>query len=179
MPNDTINSDDMTFIGSPIPDFVYGFDATFRAGAFDLSLGFSGQSGNQVFNAKKSVRFEVENFETSYLNRWTGPGTSDTEPRVTNAGHNYQSSERFIEEGSFFKLHSARLGYQLPEEVARSISVDAARLYVTATNLFLVTDYSGYTPELTASSVIASGLDEFSGVYPPSRVITFGLDVTF
>ncbi|MFW6205663.1 MAG: SusC/RagA family TonB-linked outer membrane protein [Gemmatimonadota bacterium] len=172
-----ITAEDMTFIGSPIPDFTYGIDLNLRWGAFDAGLGFSGQSGNEVFNAKKSIRFGVENFEAGYLDRWTGEGTSDREPRVTNAGHNYQASERFIEDGSFLKLHSAQLGYRLPQALSQRMNVDQARIYVSGTNLFMLTDYSGYTPELTAQSVIASGLD--LGVYPPARVLTVGIDLTF
>lgn len=176
-PDGQITTDDKTFIGSPIPDFIYGIDMNLRWGAFDMGLGFSGQAGNEVFNAKKSIRFEVENFEESYLDRWTGEGTSDTEPRITNAGHNYLSSERFIEDGSFFKLHSAQLGYRLPQSLSQRMNVDQARIYVSGANLFILTDYTGYTPELTGTSVIDSGLD--LGVYPPARVLTLGIDLTF
>jgi outer membrane receptor protein involved in Fe transport len=119
----------------------------------------------------------VENFETSYLNRWTGAGTSNSEPRVTNAGHNYQSSTRWIEDGSFFKLHTAQVGYRLPTPLARRLTLENARIYVNGTNLFNVTDYSGYSPELTVADVIRSGID--LGVFPPARTITLGLDVTF
>ncbi|MEJ2501980.1 MAG: TonB-dependent receptor [Gemmatimonadota bacterium] len=173
----SITTDDMTFIGSPIPDYIYGIDANFRLGPVDLGVGFTGQVGNEVFNAKKSVRFGVENYEETFMDRWTGPGTSDWEPRITNAGHNYQSSERFIEDGSFLKMHSAQLGYRLPQSVANRMGLDLARVYVSGTNLFLWTDYTGYTPELTASNVIASGLDQ--GVYPPARVLTIGVDMSF
>ena len=174
-----INAEDQTFIGSPIPDVLYGFDADVRIGAFDMGVGFSGQSGNDVYNAKRQRRFEYENFEATFLDRWTGPGTSNTEPRITNDGHNYLASTRWIEDGSFLKLHSARLGYRLPQTISQRMGVDVARIYANGTNLFLWTDYTGYTPELTASSVIASGLDEFNGVYPPARTLTLGIDLTF
>src|SRR5690606_26028969 len=141
----------------------------------------AGQAGNEVFNGKKAVRFGIENFETSYLDRWTGEGTSNSEPRVTNAGHNYLASDRFIENGSFFKLQNAQVGVRLPANLTGNLPIDGARLYVSGTNLFIISDYSGYTPELAESqgSVIASGIDFFSGVFPPARTITFGLDVTF
>jgi TonB-linked SusC/RagA family outer membrane protein len=172
-----ITDADKTFIGSPIPDLIYGLNGRVQWGAFDLSASFSGQSGNEVFNGKKAVRFGVENFEVSYLNRWTGPGTSSTEPRVTNAGHNYQASERFIEDGSFFKLHSAQLGIRLPGRLTDRLNVAAARLYVNGTNLFNMTDYTGYSPELTTGDVIRSGID--LGIFPVARTFTLGLDVTF
>ena len=173
-----INAEDQTFIGSPIPDFIYGFDADVRVGAFDMGIGFAGQSGNDVYNAKRQRRFQYENFETVYLERWTGPGTSNSEPRITNDGHNYLASTRWIEDGSFLKLHSARLGYRLPLSVSQRMGVDVARIYASGTNLALWTDYTGYTPELTGS-VLANGLDLFEGVYPPSRTITVGIDLSF
>jgi TonB-linked SusC/RagA family outer membrane protein len=175
----TINNDDRVMIGSPIPDFIYGFDADMRIGAFDLGFGFSGQSGNEVLNAKKARRFGSENFEVTYLDRWTGPGTSNREPRVTTAGHNYQASERWLEDGSFLKLHSARVGYRLPQDLSARMGMDIARVYVSGTNLALWSDYTGYTPELTSGTVINSGLDQLSGIYPPSRIITVGVDLTF
>jgi len=173
------DNDDKTFIGCPIPDVVYGFQTRVRWGNFDFSGAFSGQWGNEVFNGKKAQRFGTENFETSYLRRWTGAGTSNEEPRVTNAGHNYLLSDRFIEDGAFLKMQSAQIGYRLPPAVARALRVGEARVYVNATNLFQSTAYSGYTPELTAASVIASGIDQFGGVFPPARTFTFGVDLTF
>jgi TonB-linked SusC/RagA family outer membrane protein len=175
----TITEDDKTFIGSPIPDVVYGFGATMNVKSFDLSANFSGQAGNEVYNGKKAVRFGVENYERSFLDRWHGEGTSTTEPRITNAGHNYVASDRFIENGSFLKLHSAQVGYTLPESLSNRLRMSRTRLYVNGTNLFYASDYSGYTPELTATSVIANGIDLFGGVFPPARTITFGLDVSF
>ncbi|MGH7665136.1 MAG: SusC/RagA family TonB-linked outer membrane protein [Gemmatimonadaceae bacterium] len=174
-----ITTADKTFIGSPIPDFIYGMNAGAKWLGFDFSVGLSGQSGNEVFNAKKAMRFGVENFEASFLDRWTGPGTSNREPRITNAGHNYESSDRFIEDGSFLKLHHAQLGYTLPPALTGNLNAERARLYVNGTNLFYFTDYTGYTPELTGASVIQSGFDLFGGVFPPARTITLGLDVTF
>ncbi len=174
-----ITNADMTWLGSPIPDVIYGLFGSVNVGMFDFSASFAGQSGNEVFNAKKAVRFGIENFEASYLDRWHGEGTSDWEPRVTTAGHNYQSSERFIEDGSFFKLQSAQLGVRLPASLTGNLPISTARLYVSGTNLFLLSDYSGYTPELTGGNVIASGIDFFGGIYPPARTLTVGLDVTF
>jgi TonB-linked SusC/RagA family outer membrane protein len=173
----TITDADKTFIGSPIPSFVYGLNGTLDWGGFDLSAAFTGQTGNEIFNGKKAVRFGADNFETSYLNAWTVDNPSNTEPRVTNAGVNYVASDRFIEDGSFFKLNSVQLGYTLPPEVTGRLNMGSARLYVSGTNLFTATDYTGYTPQLTAASVIASGID--LGVYPAMRTFTVGVDVGF
>ena len=176
-PDGQITDDDKTFLGSPIPDFIYGLNAGLNWRGFDFSASFSGQVGNEIFNGKKAVRFGVENYEASFLDRWTGPGTSDSEPRITNAGHNYQASERFIEDGSFLKLQTATLGYRLPERLMGPLNVQGARLYLSGTNLFTLTGYSGYTPEIVSESVIASGID--LGVYPIARTITAGVNLTF
>jgi TonB-linked SusC/RagA family outer membrane protein len=174
-----ITNDDKTFIGSPIPDFVYGLNGRLEWRSFDVSAAFTGQMGNEIFNGKKAVRFGYDNFETSYLDAWTPTNPSTTEPRVTNAGHNYQSSTRFIEDGSFFKLQTAQLGYRLSESMAARMGVDRARFYVSGTNLFTLTDYSGYSPEVSASdfSVINSGID--LGIYPTVRTFTLGFDLGF
>jgi TonB-linked SusC/RagA family outer membrane protein len=177
VPDGKITDDDKTFIGSPIPDLIYGLGGRIEWHGLDFAANFSGQRGNQVFNGKKAVRFGVENFESSYLARWTGAGTRNTAPRVTNAGHNYQASTRVIENGGFFKGNAVQLGYRLPAGVAGRLTAKSARIYLNATNLFNHSDYSGYTSELTVEDVIRSGID--LGVFPPARTITFGLDVSF
>lgn len=175
----SITDADKTFLGCPIPDVVYGFNSRLRWGNFDLAANFSGQAGNKVFNGKKAVRFGVENFESSFMDRWHGQGTSNREPRVTTAGNNYVASDRFIESGSFLKLQTVQLGYRLPLGVTSAVRVQQARIYVTGTNLFNITNYTGYTPELPGGSVIASGIDTFGGIFPPARTFTVGVDVTF
>jgi TonB-linked SusC/RagA family outer membrane protein len=179
VPDGVITDADKTFIGSPIPDFIYGFNGSVEWKSFDVSASFVGQMGNEIFNGKKAVRFGFDNFETSYLDRWTGEGTSNDEPRVTNAGHNYQSSTRFIEDGSYFKLQTATLGFRLSEAMAAQMRVSRARLYVSGTNLFTLTDYSGYSPEVSLlnNEVISSGID--LGIYPTVRTFTVGLDLGF
>jgi len=172
-----ITPDDRTYLGSPIPDLIYGLNLSFGYKGIDLKANFSGQRGNKIFNAKKNVRFGMDNFETSYLNRWHGEGTSNTEPRLTNAGHNYLASDRFIEDGSYFKLRNMQIGYTLPHELTRQLNVRSLRLYVNGTNLFTITDYSGYTPEIPSQSVIANGID--NGVYPLARTYSIGVNVDF
>lgn len=172
-----INGDDRQYLGSPIPDFSFGLNLETSYKNVDLALNFDGQYGNKIFNAKKATRFGIENFETSYLDRWNGEGTSDSEPRVTNAGHNYQASDRFIEDGSFLRLNNAQIGYTLPTDLLDQIDLNDVRIYMSGRNLFTLTEYSGYSPQIGGSSVIASGIDE--GTYPSARSITVGLDVAF
>ncbi|MDT0631012.1 TonB-dependent receptor [Rubrivirga sp. S365] len=173
----TVTNDDKVNLGSPIPDYTLGFGVDLGWNGFDVSAAFTGSIGADVYNARTSVRFGVENYEESFLDRWTGPGTSDTEPRITNAGHNFLASSRFVEDASFLKLQTLQVGYAIPAQYANRIRVDRARIYVSGTNLFTLTGYDGYTPEIGGSSVLGPGID--NGVYPIARTITVGLNLSF
>ncbi len=172
-----ITTDDRTFIGSPIPDFIYGLSAGFDVAGFDFVIDFNGQRGNQIINAKKMARFGTYNFESSYLDRWTGEGTSNAEPRITNGGHNYEMSDRFIEDGSFLRLRTLQVGYTLPSNLLGQLKLSKLRVYANGTNLITWDNYSGYTPEISSGSVIDVGIDR--GVFPIAKVFTVGLDIGF
>lgn len=172
-----ITTDDRTKIGSPIPDLTYGANLTIAYRGFDLSANFSGQYGNDIYNAKRQARFGTPNWETIALDRWTGENTSNTQPRITDGGHNFEVSERFIEDGSYLKLQHLELGYTIGEGIAGTLGMSEIRFYASATNLYTLTDYSGYTPEIASESVIADGID--SAPYPTSRTMTIGISANF
>lgn len=172
-----ITDQDRIVLGSSIPDYTFGFSIGADWKGFDLSVDFTGQSGNEIINSKKMARFNTPNFERSYLDRWTGEGTSNTEPRVTNSGHNYQFSSRFVEDGSFIALRNLQLSYSLPQSVLQKIHFTNLRLFVAGTNLKMWTKYTGYTPEIVNESGFESGIDR--AVYPISRIYTFGLNASF
>ncbi|RNC86022.1 MAG: TonB-dependent receptor [Balneola sp.] len=172
-----LNGEDRTFIGSPIPDFVYGFNLDLFYKNFDLSIGLQGQIGNEIFNGKNVVRPDPYNFEQHVWNRWTGEGTSNSEPRVTYGGYNFLPSDRFIHDGSFLRLRTVIIGYQLPPSYQSRLGLREARLYVKANNLLTITQYTGYTPEIGSQSVIANGID--TGIYPIPRVISVGFNTSF
>lgn len=172
-----VNNNDRVILGSPIPDLIFGFNMGFDFKGIDFSADFNGTLGNEIYNAKKQVRFNTYNFETSFLDRWTGEGTSNTEPRVTNGGHNYEVSDRFIEDGSFLRLRNVQVGYTFPAATLEKIRVQNFRLYVSGTNLFTITKYSGYTPEIGGGNVLGTGYD--SGIYPIARTINVGVSANF
>lgn len=172
-----INADDRVFLGSPIPDLTFGATIGADAFGFDLSIDFYGQIGNEIYNQKRTDRFNTYNFERAYLDAWTGPGTSNTEPRLTNGGGNYEVSDRFIQSGDFLRLRNLTLGYTLPANLAERIRLQKLRVYASGTNLFIWDSYSGYTPEVISGSPIESGIDR--GVYPAPRVVNVGLQVNF
>jgi len=172
-----LNGDDRTMIGSPIPDFVYGFNFDFTYGNWDLSIGLQGQVGNEIFNGKNVVRPDPYNFEQHVWDRWTGDGTSNSEPRASFGGYNFLPSDRFIHDGSYMRLRSLVLGYSLPKTMLRHLSVSTAKIYVKANNLYTLTSYPGYTPEIGSYDVLSNGID--NGSYPIPRVFAIGLTTTF
>ncbi|MBK6930383.1 MAG: TonB-dependent receptor [Saprospirales bacterium] len=101
--NGVITEDDKVFLGSSIPKLTYGFSAGLELFGFDLAADFFGVSGNKVVNARAISRFGVYNWEkTFYDGRWTGEGTSNTVPRVTNGGNNYRMSDFYVQDGAFY-----------------------------------------------------------------------------
>ncbi|TAE48155.1 MAG: SusC/RagA family TonB-linked outer membrane protein, partial [Bacteroidetes bacterium] len=172
-----ITTADRTYLGSPIPTLIYGASLSAAYAGIDIAADFNGVRGNQIINAKKIARFGTYNFETSFLDRWNGEGTSTTEPRVTNGGHNYEVSERFLEDGAYFRVRSLTLGYSFPEALLAPARISKLRVYAAANNLFTKTDYSGYTPEITSNSVLSVGIDR--GVYPVAKTYFLGLDLGF
>jgi TonB-linked SusC/RagA family outer membrane protein len=173
-----LNAEDRTNLGSPIPTLTYGFSAGLEVWGFDLALDFFGVHGNQVVNAKAVARFDTPNWETLWYNdRWTGEGSSNTVPRVTNGGHNYRMSDFLVEDGSFFRLRSAVLGYTLPKKWFNAKGTGRPRLYVSGTNIWTRQTYSGYTPEFPNNSPFRAGIDYLN--YPMAKTFLMGLDVQF
>jgi len=172
-----INNLDKTYLGSPIPKFIFGFNCELGYKNFDFSFNIQGQTGNKIFNAKEMLRPDAYNFESHVLDAWTGPGTSDSEPRPSNGGYNYIPSDKFIQDGSFIRLRSIVLGYTLPQELSQRFYCSQLRFYVKGDNLITRSKFTGYTPEIASQNVLSNGID--MGVYPISAVYSFGLNLTF
>lgn len=172
-----INGLDRTYIGSPIPSFIYGFYFSAEYKGFDFSADFQGQTGNKIFNGKEVVRPDPYNFEKHVMDRWTGPGTSNTEPRPSFGGYNYRPSDRFIQDGSFLRLRNLSLGYTLPTDLTRQFYINKLRIYVKGTNLFTLTKFTGYTPEIGSKDVLSNGID--NGIYPVTAIYSIGLNLIF
>ena len=174
-----ITTKDRTYLGSPIPTYTFAFNLGADWKGLDFSIQINGIGGNKIINSKRLARFSTGNFEQSFLNRWTGEGTSNLEPRVTIGGRNYEVSERFIEDGAFTAIRNLQVGYTLPLSIAHDLKMQNLRIYVAATNLKMWTKYSGYTPEIVNDSfdVLSVGIDR--GVYPVAKTVSAGVSVTF
>ncbi|MHA4846722.1 SusC/RagA family TonB-linked outer membrane protein [Flavitalea antarctica] len=178
-----IDGSDRTILGSPFPDFIYGFSSNLTVKDFYLTVFLQGVSGVQVFNsndfllANSFVRPSQQLKEVT--ERWTAanPNPNAKYPR-TSAIQNL-ISERFVQDADYLRLRNIVLGYNLPVAKMKVGWLDAARFYVSAQNLFTITDYHGYDPEVasTSSSSLVKGVDRFS--YPSAKTFTVGFNVTF
>lgn len=172
-----IDGRDRTNIGSPIPSFIFGFNFGLEIYGVDLSVNVQGQTGNKIFNAKEVIRPDPYNFESHVLGYWHGEGTSTTEPRPTFGGYNYTPSDHFIQDGSFLRIRNVVLGYSLPAAWSNKIFMQKIRLYVKADNLYTLTKFTGYTPEIGSGDVLSAGIDY--GIYPITAVYSIGINLNF
>ena len=172
-----IDDKDRTYIGSPIPKYILGLNFEVDYKGFDISFDLQGVYGNKLFNAKEVVRPDPYNWEKHVLGAWTGPGTSNSEPRATYGGNNYLPSDFFIQNGSFTRLRNVTLGYTLPSSITKKISINQLRIYVKGSNIYTLTKFTGYTPEIGSSDVLSNGIDY--GTYPVTSVYSFGINLTF
>lgn len=170
-----INSDDRTNIGNPIPDFVMGLNITLNYKNFDFVAYAFASLGNEIVRNYERAQPNVNRLSTS-LDRWTGPGTSNTVPRLTTAATaNNVFSEYYVEDGSYLRLQRLSLGYKLAQETTKKIGIEEIRFFFAVNNLFTLTNYMGFDPAASSGTPIGSGFD--SGFYPASRTYTFGFNI--
>ena len=111
-----ITANDRKDLGSPTPKFIGGLGISASWKGFDLSIDFQGNFGNKIFNAKQVERFSgSDNWDRSFLDRWTPENPNTMTPRMTLEGNNYQVSSRYVESGSYVKLQTVELGYTFPK----------------------------------------------------------------
>jgi hypothetical protein len=181
--------EDRRVIGNPNPDFIYGMTNTFGYKNFSLSIFLQGSQGNDIFN---STRIETEGM-TDYKNqshvvvdRWRAPGDVTDIPRaVPNDNRNSLISTRFVEDGSYLRFKAITLSYNLPGSLLTKARINSAKVYVTGENIFTITNYKGFDPEVSAFGLsddmtvrnIAPGVD--FGTYPQTRNLIFGVNLSF
>lgn len=177
-----INDDDRVFQGSPFPDFTFALNGNMRYKNFDLSIGLQGVLGNKIYNATRQALEDVtkgSNFLASCLDYWTPENKNASHPRLTWDDPNRNTraeSDRYLENGSYLRLRSVQLGYTFPQTWFKG-AIQHARVYINAENLFTITSYSGYSPDVNADNANYRGFDNF--IYPTNRTFMLGLNVTF
>lgn len=180
-----ITAEDQTKIGNPWPDFEGGITNNLAFAGFDLSAFVQFSVGNEIFNGNRlysdAYGYYADNHTTRALDRWTPENPNTIEPRAhaDDPNNNQRSSDRFVEDGTFWRLKNVVLGYTLPSSWADRIGYRTARIYFQGQNLLTRTDYSGFDPEVNygGQSSITRGTDFYT--LPQARTITFGFNLGF
>ncbi|MGK0453539.1 MAG: TonB-linked SusC/RagA family outer membrane protein [Paraglaciecola sp.] len=172
-----IDGDDRTYIGDPIADFTMGLNLSVNYKNFDFNAYAFASIGNElVRNYERNL--PLTNRPTYFLDRWTGPGTSDSFPRVTTgANGNALFSDFFVEDGSFVRLQNVQIGYTLNSDKLMRPGFDKVRFYITGSNLLTLTKYRGFDPTTSGGNAIGAGIDQ--GFYPNPKTFLFGINVNF
>jgi TonB-linked SusC/RagA family outer membrane protein len=176
-------ADDRKVIGDANPDFLYSFNNTVTYKGFGFTVFLQGSQGNDMLNATKieaEGMLDPKNQSITVLNRWRNPGDETNIPKASwGSTNNSRISTRFIEDASYLRFKTITLSYNFDNKLMEEFKMGSLRLYVTGENLFTITDYSGFDPEVNAygGSNIVRGIDY--GTYPQTRNIIFGINVTF
>ena len=172
-----IDTDDRTNIGDPIPDFIMGLNINLNFKNFDFTAYTYASIGNDMVRNYERNQPNV-NRHAYYLDRWRGPGTSNSVPRLsTGATSNSVFSDFYVEDASYARIQNAQIGYSLPASLTERINIQRLRLYVAANNLVTFTDYKGFDPSASTGQAIGGGIDY--GFYPVPRTYMFGVNLNF
>ena len=208
-PDGVINEYDKTNIGSPMPDFTFGWTNTFRYKNFDLSVFINGSYGNKVFNYLSMKLTHMNSAWINQLNtiadraqlvpvdankvyanggKWyddvtnvtvANSATSIPRASIQDPNDNDRVSDRYVEDGSYIRLKNITLGYTFPKSMIKKVGLENLRVYANIQNLLTLTKYDGYDPEIGVSTASANVYGLDNGRYPSPTVYSFGLNVSF
>ncbi len=169
-----IDDNDLVDIGNPFPWLTYGLNLGLEWKGLDVAIFFQGVYGNEIYNAVRE-RTEGKGTEatlsTSMRDVWSVNNPNGSIPNPWGSSRNFNTSSRFVEDGSYLRLKNLTIGYTLPQRWTKKLHMNRWRFYITASNLFTITDYTGYDPE------VGGGVDY--GNYPQSRTFLFGTNINF
>lgn len=169
---------DKVNLGSSIPKYNFGATINLNYKNLDFSIFGQGAAGHKVFQGLRRLDMLDANYQTRILERWTGEGSTNENPRVTrnDPNRNYSRlSNWYLQKGDYFRIKLVTLGYTLPKNISENIGASKVRFYVTGENLFTFTEYTGYDPEIAAGD--SFGIDR--AFYPQARTFMFGANITF
>ena len=206
-----IDENDRTNLGSPLPLFTFGWTNSFSYKNFDLNIFLNGSYGNKVMNYNSIVLTHMNSPWTNQLNsvndraqlvpvdpgkvyedgsmwyddvtnvRVANPGTKTPRATINDPNDNDRISSRYIEDGSYLRIKNITLGYTFPKKLLSKAKIENLRIYCNIQNLYTFTKYSGYDPEIGASTQDATGLTYGidNGRYPSPTTYSIGLNITF
>ena len=172
------NNTDKTMIGSPIPKFMIGSVLGFNLFGIDISTNLYAALGHKI--VRNYERQQPYANQLGYvLDRWTLDNPSNENPRVTTSlNRNGVFSDYFVEDGSYLRIRNVQIGYVLPKGISEKFGSDYVRFYIAANNLFTITNYMGYDPDIgAAQGALSNGIDY--GFYPQARTIMGGVNIKF
>lgn len=181
-----INSSDKTTLGDAYPDFTGGFNTSLAWKGFDFNLSLAFSYGGEVINFQDYYLYNMEGSSNQYAvvkdryvsNDLTGNGSVPIASRIATTNTSLKLPSYYVEDASFVRLANITLGYKLPDKFLKTLRIASARVYLSGDNLFTLTKYRGYNPEVSyKSSNLTPGFDW--GCYPLSRIFSAGLNLTF
>jgi TonB-linked SusC/RagA family outer membrane protein len=194
-PDGVIDDFDQTIIGDPNPDFTYSIGNTFTYKNFELNLVLSGSQGGDIFNWTRTELEGMNNIWSNQLTSAAGAARVNTDdpdnpylintgtaiPRVTSNDNNdnRRAGDRYIEDGSYLRIQNISLGYTLPARWVSRLAIQQVKVYVNLQNLYTITGYSGFDPEIGAFNQSALLQNVDMGHYPIPRIYTVGLTIRF
>ena len=176
-----INDDDRTMIGKGMPDWTFGMNLGFEWKGFDFNMLLQGQLGANAFNVTRRTDLYYINLPRTILNRWTGEGTSNRYPKFefSSANDNLRVSDLWVEDASFLRARNVQLGYTLSPNLTKKAFIQRLRFYAQIENLFTLTKYTGCDPEVSGGGSYGTEVGVDRGVYPQSRTVSLGVNLTF
>ena len=183
-----IDDKDRVNLGNPNPHEIFGFHGSVSYSNFDLNFNFAGSAGFKLYDADRLAGLDatqIFNWYQEQMGRWHGAGTSNSIPElsVNNLNNNYRSSDLWVQNGSYLSLKSLSLGYTVTKKHVGTYQLPDIRIYVSSYNVFMITGYKGYTPELGYTSSGGAPANSQRGVdvaqYPSTRNLTIGATVNF
>ncbi|RNL84107.1 TonB-dependent receptor [Sinomicrobium pectinilyticum] len=179
-----INDMDKINIGDPNPDLNFGFNIALDYKAFDFSLQANGVAGNQIVQSYRNQSSQYANYTTAILDRWHGPGSSNSVPRVTEDNRNWVNfSDLYVQDGDFLRISNVTVGFDIAKlKLKKKFFASQFRVYASVLNLYTFTNYNGMDPEIgygisNDDYNFSSGVD--LGYYPRPRTFMMGLNVKF
>ena len=182
-----VNGDDLGTIGSPHPDLTLGLNLGVNFGDFDVTAFFVGSIGNDIYNYNKLFevfRFFNSNVSEDLLDKAWSPSNPNGEYPLINEDDIFSenSTDFYVEDGSYLRLRTLQMGYNIPKTIADKIGLSNTRVYLQGQNLLTITGYSGIDPALSSFNSNGSG-DQLMGMdfgnYPSSKIIQFGINANF
>ena len=172
------NNTDKTMLGSPIPKFMFGSVLSFNIFGIDISTNLYAALGHKI--VRNYERQQPYANQLGYvMDRWTVDNPSNENPRVTTSlNRNGVFSDYFVEDGSYLRIRNVQIGYVLPKVISEKFGSDYVRFYISANNIFTITNYMGYDPDIgAAQGALSNGIDY--GFYPQARTIMGGVNIKF